>query len=647
MKKSIGFTPPTFLIASGFNLQKSILFVFIFQVILFLGGENLIKAQNIGINTTGNAPTSTYMLEVLTPSTLTSNNSTGIYVSNPAAVTGAGNYGYAFQAIKTGAGLNNVAAYFSASAGTNNYAIIVPSTGGSVGIGTTAPGGKLHVVGQTRISGSSLARLTIEPEGGTNNLWNFDNQAGLLRIFREDYVTSGGGGNGAVRMVIKDDGNVGIGQTAPSSLLNIKGASPIIRMENSAGVSAAGNMLAQLDFTDNYQSTGAEARIQSLRSSIGGSGGFNPADLTFWTMNNGTTLSERVRIDYMGNVGIGTTGPASILSVVGTAVSSTVHSSLGSTQLRMKLTSGDETNSGTLDYRGFDANALSMVGAGTAGTNRLIRMYEFVGINSAPSTTQALNVSGTNATYAALFQNGNVGIGTSTPSQTLDVLGRVTVHPSGTAADNGYNGNIVITKPTASGQYINLIRSGSFPWSIGTVYNTNTFSIGEGQATDANFINTKTFFNITSAGNVGIGSTVPATLLDVNGSLAYREGTALSLVNGTNDNIATGAYSFFRITGPTAAFTITGLAGGVDGRIITLYNTTAQNMTIANNSTSTAANQILTITGGNFTTPIGPNVINLQYNATAGRWLVIGGQNINNASTGSIPGWLVYTTAGF
>lgn len=114
--------------------------LFIVNCLLAIGN---CRAQNIGINTTGSAPASTNMLEVLTPATMTSAGSTGLYVGNPAAVAGAGNYGYAFQAIKTGAGLNNIAAYLSATGGTNNYGLIVAD--GLVGIGATIPQYKLHV----------------------------------------------------------------------------------------------------------------------------------------------------------------------------------------------------------------------------------------------------------------------------------------------------------------------------------------------------------------------------------------------------------------------------------------------------------------------------------------------------------------------
>ena len=64
-------------------------------------------------------------------------------------------------------------------------------------------------------------------------------------------------------------------------------------------------------------------------------------------------------------------------------------------------------------------------------------------------------------------------------------------------------------------------------------------------------------------------------------------------------------YSFFTITGPTGAFTITGLAGGYSGRLVTIYNPTSQVMTIGNNRTSTAANQIITLTGADIVTPAG------------------------------------------
>lgn len=121
--------------------------------------------------------------------------------------------------------------------------------------------------------------------------------------------------------------------------------------------------------------------------------------------------------------------------------------------------------------------------------------------------------SGPVITFSTGGTGGNVGIGTTTPTQKLDVSGRITVAPSGTTPDNGYNGNVVITKPLASGQYLNLVRSGAIPWSIGTVYGSNTFAIGLGQANDASF--TSPALAIESTGDVGINTNAPGARMDV------------------------------------------------------------------------------------------------------------------------------------
>jgi len=93
-------------------------------------------------------------------------------------------------------------------------------------------------------------------------------------------------------------------------------------------------------------------------------------------------------------------------------------------------------------------------------------------------------------------------------------------------------------------------------------------------------------------------------------------------VNGTNPDCDMGSGSFIKIIGPTAGFSISGIAGGYDGKIITIYNSTANNMTILNDATSIEANRILTLTGIDlYTTAAGS--MTFQYDAEAARWILI------------------------
>ena len=76
-----------------------------------------VSAQNIAVNTSGNAALSTNMLEVTQSSTAAY--MVALYAINNAA-NAAGDTGYAFKALKTGATGSNVAGYFSATGGANN-----------------------------------------------------------------------------------------------------------------------------------------------------------------------------------------------------------------------------------------------------------------------------------------------------------------------------------------------------------------------------------------------------------------------------------------------------------------------------------------------------------------------------------------------
>ncbi len=79
--------------------------------------------------------------------------------------------------------------------------------------------------------------------------------------------------------------------------------------------------------------------------------------------------------------------------------------------------------------------------------------------------------------------------------------------------------------------------------------------------------------------------------------------------------------------GGTADRTITGIAGGTEGRVIQLVNTLGYNIFLSNESSSSvAANRILTTMhgGGTFTLPANGSVF-LSYNNVVNRWVVLHG----------------------
>lgn len=96
---------------------------------------------------------------------------------------------------------------------------------------------------------------------------------------------------------------------------------------------------------------------------------------------------------------------------------------------------------------------------------------------------------------------------------------------------------------------------------------------------------------------------------------------AVSLSNGANANVAIGDGTNFYLSGPTSTFSVSGLAGGADGREVNLYNSTGYAMTLTNDATSTAANRILTLTGADVSTTT-QGLVTLVYSSTASRWLL-------------------------
>jgi len=101
-------------------------------------------------------------------------------------------------------------------------------------------------------------------------------------------------------------------------------------------------------------------------------------------------------------------------------------------------------------------------------------------------------------------------------------------------------------------------------------------------------------------------------------SLSVKATTNAQIVANTND-YAIGAGTNFRLL-TDASRNITGLTGGVEGKILVIRNVGGFNIVFTNeDAASVAANRFTFSTGGNIT--ILPNgSITLEYDVTSARW---------------------------
>jgi hypothetical protein len=140
--------------------------------------------------------------------------------------------------------------------------------------------------------------------------------------------------------------------------------------------------------------------------------------------------------------------------------------------------------------------------------------------------------------------------------------------------------------------------------------------------------------------SVGAG-TAPNTGVDIAKDLATREYNYSTSLSGTNNDVnfdgSSNQTSMIRLAAASAGFTITGLAGGANGKHLTLYNASGQTMTIASQSASSlAANRIITPSGSQ--TILTGGSADFIYSATDSRWILY---NTNNGNS-----WLITGNAG-
>jgi hypothetical protein len=100
----------------------------------------------------------------------------------------------------------------------------------------------------------------------------------------------------------------------------------------------------------------------------------------------------------------------------------------------------------------------------------------------------------------------------------------------------------------------------------------------------------------------------------------------MAVGNGMNNNLNIGAHTFIQLGGANGAFSISGIAGGTSGKIVIIYNSTGQAMTLSNNDPlSVVGNRIFNGTNQNYVTPNGAafDVVTLIYSTAKNGWLIV------------------------
>ncbi len=325
---------------------------------------------------------------------------------------------------------------------------------------------------------------------------------------------------------------VGISTTSPRGVLDLGSGSGDGTLDNTpsnyqlileAAQSTTGDIGRNIAFVNSTNNVSA-----AINSVDGGSG--VTQDLMFAVANSGT-LSEVMRLDATGKVGIGTASPDTELTIVGgikvsqSALTDSITMSVNtSSSYAQTITLDDvgltfDNNSGSRGYR-FSNNGSERMRIDNSG-NVLIGTSTNLGVLTvkAPSsddndiititedgTNQAFSINsnfagagstGNNITLDSYWTNdiitfqgdGNVGIGTASPSSPNSIDRFLHIHD----ADHS---SLVLSDDQNT-------------WEI---VSNNTFTIRDG---------TDTRLNIDLSGNVGIGTTSPTDKLEVNGITAY------------------------------------------------------------------------------------------------------------------------------
>ncbi|MBI2032008.1 MAG: hypothetical protein HYT08_05355, partial [Candidatus Levybacteria bacterium] len=391
---------------------------------------------------------------------------------------------------------------------------------------------------------------------------------------------------------------------------------------------------------------GSDSTIQSVKRQTLTFGGDTTGDITFSPGGTANTLF----LQSGGKVGIGKTTPVATLDVNGTASVSTSltfdSAALPSIQSTNKqtLTIGGDSTGSILFKPGNLSNALFLSSGGNIGVSTTVPSYKLDisdgtangrGINISQTATSGTNYgiyssvsgdgTGTNigayfsatdgdtANYAAIFDNGSVGVGDTTPDALftvgetsqfqVDSTGAISTTDTGDALTlSGAGANIAFTGAglaqitTATAQHLALMPGGNV--GINVTAPTATLHVagayGGNAAAIINQLNSGDIFTASTSGStklvlsnlgkLGIGTISPKAFLEITGDAGNN---ATLIVNNSTSNgdilaASSSGATKFRVTNSGNASSAAGFTIDTAG---SLTSTNRQTLTLGGGDT--------------------------------------------------------------
>jgi hypothetical protein len=364
-------------------------------------------------------------------------------------------------------------------------------------------------------SGGPVTSSGTITQGGTLNVANGGTGATSLT---SGYLLKGNGTSPLSASVIYDNGtNVGIGTSSPDQLLHLSANnSATLRFESTKTVVAADDVMGAIEWEGNDSTTGSSGVVGKID--------YIAEDATpeyamrFFTHDNiagVADFAERLRITSAGSVGIGTSSPDSKVDI-----------EAANSQLR--LTDSDDSKFVEFSYSGG----------------------KLVTRNNSTSTT---------VNQFTLDESGRLGIGTISPSQTLQVQGTgyatsdfrapifydsndtaYYVDPAGTSASLRTGGPLIVNSLTRPLTYAShFATSGA---SIQITFERTTTNAGQGGiGADINNCfaawnsSTANMFRVTQGGAAFASNSFRAPIFyDSQNTGYYVDPTGTSVLNGAD-----------------------------------------------------------------------------------------------------------------